>query len=104
MIQAIMTSSEMKKRLTYSFLTILLVLTILPTWQPISPTSNPIQETESQKDFQIFGIENNNVPPIDLKLLKQTQETDPELYFPTFLFYSIEIANILIQNLYDNLR
>jgi mannose/cellobiose epimerase-like protein (N-acyl-D-glucosamine 2-epimerase family) len=85
-----------------SFLSILLLITVLPIFQPISSSKTFYDNQGIQEDLQIFDINPNIEPSIDRKLKRQSQNNDPELYFPTFLFYSIEVANLLIENLYDN--
>ncbi|MHA1946987.1 MAG: hypothetical protein ACW97W_12855, partial [Candidatus Hodarchaeales archaeon] len=102
MFKSLKSRPIVKKRLINSFLSILLLITVLPIFQPISSSNTLYDNQGIQEDLQIFDISPNIEPFIDRKLERQSQNNDPELYFPTFLFYSIEIANLLIENLYDN--
>ena len=102
MIQYLITRPQVKKQLMYSFLSVLLLVTILPIFQPFSSVALSYENEPIQNDLQIIDINASKEPIIDLKLNGQTQDNDPEIMFPTFLYYSIEIANLLIENLYDN--
>ena len=84
----------------------MLFSTVLPSILPYSSMNIISKERDNESTNQKL-VQNLNVEPIqensiDLKLKEFTQDTDSEAYFPNFLFYSIEIANLLIQNLYDN--
>ncbi|MFX1248475.1 MAG: AGE family epimerase/isomerase [Promethearchaeota archaeon] len=95
---------KVKKWLTYSFLSVLLLITVLSSILPFSTLNILSSDNEStnQKFFQNLNGEPIKENSIDLKLEEFTQDTDSEAYFPNFLFYSIEIANLLVKNLYDN--
>jgi mannose/cellobiose epimerase-like protein (N-acyl-D-glucosamine 2-epimerase family) len=49
---------------------------------------------------EVDGESHDDIP-LQLKLTSETAD-DPESYFPNFLYYSVEIANALIDYLYDN--
>ncbi|MHA2173558.1 MAG: AGE family epimerase/isomerase [Candidatus Hodarchaeales archaeon] len=102
MIQVIIASSKMKNHLMFSFISILLLLTLLPIFNSFSALNLSRDEEDNQKELQIFNMNFSEDPIIDLKLEGLAQDDDPEIIFPTFLYTSIEIANLLIENLYDN--
>jgi mannose/cellobiose epimerase-like protein (N-acyl-D-glucosamine 2-epimerase family) len=60
------------------------------------------EEISNQKLVRNLDVKPSKESSIDIKLEELVQDTELEGYFPNFLFYSIEIANLLIENLYDN--
>lgn len=104
MIRTLVIRPKVKKWLIYSFLSVLLFSTVLPTILPFSSRNIISSEKEpiNQKLVQNLNVKPIKEVSIDLKLEEFTQDTDSEAYFPNFLFSSIEVANLLIDNLYDN--
>lgn len=79
---------SLRKWLMYSFLVVLIFGTALPS---IASTS--------RMNFILTNTDINN------RILQKSDtlvDDSPEAYFPNFLFYSVEIANALIDYLYDN--
>ncbi|MFX0085459.1 MAG: hypothetical protein ACFFAU_07270 [Candidatus Hodarchaeota archaeon] len=59
-------------------------------------------ETSSEELFEDLSSKTYKKSQISLKVDELTVN-DPEAYFPNFLFYSVEVANALIDYLYDNI-
>ncbi|MFX0125837.1 MAG: AGE family epimerase/isomerase [Candidatus Hodarchaeota archaeon] len=103
MIRTLIIHPKAKKWLTYSFLSALFLAAVLPSILPFSFINiiSSGKKPTNQKLFQNLNVKPINEFSTDLKLEEIIQDTDAEAYFPNFLFYSIEIANLLIENLYD---
>ncbi len=101
-IQIANSRPNVKNQLIYSFLTLLLVMTLLPSFSSFSPTNKSNSFEGIQRALEVPDINLSEEPITSLKLESQSQENNPELIFPTFLYNSIEIANLMIQNLFDN--
>ncbi|MFX1286317.1 MAG: AGE family epimerase/isomerase [Promethearchaeota archaeon] len=71
---------------------LLVLLIIIPSIMMLSPTSKRLDFVESQK----------NTSSISPKVSNNEQDNNPDAYFPNFLYYSISVANALIDYLYDN--
>ncbi len=100
MIRNLIIRPKVKKWILYSFLSTLLLVTALPSFQSISPmTCVLINKEQTKQNLDANPIQEAS---IDHKLEELAQDTENEAYFPNFLFYSIEIANLLIESLYDN--
>ena len=102
MIRKLYISPKAKRWSIQLFLSALLLFTILPSFQPISTNVLIYKESTEQNLFGNLDRELDKESSINLKLEELAQDTENEAYFPNFLFYSIEIANLLIENLYDN--
>jgi hypothetical protein len=102
MIQTILTCPNVRKRLIYSILSILLVIAVFPFFHPFSSFNLPRDEVDCQIDFEKFNMNPTEGSRINLKSEYLSQDTNPEIIFPTFLYTSIEIANLLIEHLWDN--
>lgn len=103
MIKSLSIRSRIKRLFMYSFLSVLVLGTVLPILTS-SPTLNFVlgsQEINNQKVSNNLDPINDKKPRIPLKL-EVLADDDPEAYFPNFLFYSVEIANALVDYLYDN--
>ena len=98
MINTITSFSKVKKSLNFFFLLLLLLITSLTIFVPIS-----IENQGNQKNLQIFTLNYNREYRSNLKVERSAQNNDPDVIFPTLLYQSIEIANLLIENLFDNI-
>ena len=95
---------EVKKLLKYSFLTILLITPVLQSFLSISSMNIVSSDETSINEKLYLDLDEDSIKDtyIGLKMDELVQDTDSEAFFPNFLFYSIELANLLIENLYDN--
>ena len=94
--------SQLGKLVTYYFPLILLLLFIGPIFQSVSSLNLINDDNTIQKNTELVNFNPNKELLLDLKIEEQSQIPDRELFFPTFLYYSIEVANLLIENLYDD--
>ncbi len=93
--------SKMKKWLVFSFLFVLVIGTVLQSFT-ISSNLNFNSNANDTTSQKLSGnLMANEKPSTPLKL-DALLEDNPEAFFPNFLFYSIEVANVLIDSLYDN--
>ncbi|MHA2203793.1 MAG: glycoside hydrolase family 76 protein, partial [Candidatus Hodarchaeales archaeon] len=94
---------SLRKWFLYSFLSVLIVGIALPSITSSSKMNFILISTENinQKQSWELNIETDIKPSIPFKS-DVLSEDNPEAYFPNFLFYSVEIANALIDHLYDN--
>ncbi|MHA1976378.1 MAG: glycoside hydrolase family 76 protein [Candidatus Hodarchaeales archaeon] len=92
-----------KDWLMYSFLTLFLLGTFVPSLFSvtfISDINDPNLLTVSKASEGLDQQINTNLAS-SLKL-GEISQVEPEAYFPNFLYYSKEIANAMIDHLYDN--
>jgi hypothetical protein len=82
------------------YLLIIVVLSSFVTYTSMNHTMSS-NEIGNQELFEKKNFEINKKPSVPLKVSELTVD-DPEAYFPNFLYYSIEVANALIDHLYDN--
>ncbi|MFX0150865.1 MAG: AGE family epimerase/isomerase [Candidatus Hodarchaeota archaeon] len=103
MIKSVYVRSRIKKLILYSFLSVLVIGIVLPSFIPSSEYNIVLRSKEdsSQEMSLGFNFEHDENPSIPLTL-GVLAEDEPEAYFPNFLFYSVETANALIDHLYDN--
>ncbi len=94
---------ELIRKLKPSFPIYLLIVTALSNFAIYISLNSVISNNEiaSQEFFVETNFEIITKPSTPHKVDEMTVD-DPEAYFPNFLFYSIEIANTLIDYLYDN--
>ncbi|PWI47384.1 hypothetical protein CEE45_11825 [Candidatus Heimdallarchaeota archaeon B3_Heim] len=92
-----------KKWSTISFLSLLMLGILFPSFDSNS-TLNLNQSSTSPQSLELVGdldSEPLNRSSIHYGVESHTQ-SDPEAYFPNFLYYSVEIANALVDHLFDN--
>ncbi len=91
------------KSVKYSILPILVLGTVLPSLMAYSNLNFILTSdtTNSQNSYYNLNVEPDTMPilPLNSKLLA---ENDTDVLFPDFLIFSIEIANALIDYLYDD--
>ncbi|MFW9854591.1 MAG: AGE family epimerase/isomerase [Candidatus Thorarchaeota archaeon] len=85
---------------------LLLVLANILVFQSFIGFSNPSfaylnYNTRGGQIVREIDEDSQNSFPVRWKSTSETTD-DPEAYFPNFLYYSVEIANALIDYLYDN--
>ena len=94
---------SLRNWLIYSFLSVLIMGSVLPS----TTTSSTINFTQISMESNNLKLSMKpNVKP-DIKSVIPLKsdilvEDTPEAYFPNFLYSSVEIANVLIDYLYDN--
>ncbi|MFX0051614.1 MAG: hypothetical protein ACFE8U_10020, partial [Candidatus Hermodarchaeota archaeon] len=94
MIKSVYVRSRIKKLILYSFLSVLVIGIVLPSFIPSSEYNIVLRSKEdsSQEMSLGFNFEHDENPSIPLTL-GVLAEDEPEAYFPNFLFYSVETAN-----------
>ncbi len=105
MITNLKNCPEVKKWMKYSFLTILLFTPVLQIFLSTS-SINTVSSDEISNNMNVYwDLDEDSIrdTSINLKMEELAQNTNPEAYFPNFLFTSIEIANLMIENLYNNI-
>ncbi len=87
----------------YSFLTLFILGAFLPSFLTLNsfPTTTKSELTQSLSPLDHPDRTSIDIPSSSFKLSKISQE-EPEAYFPNFLYYSIEVANAMIDHLFDN--
>ncbi len=101
MIHTIVKHLEVKRPIKYSFLALILITFFLVNNAHILPQQFLNENLPNQKNYKI-NVETEQKNFEDLCLSRLTRASDSDVIFPTFLYLSIEIANLLIENLYDN--
>ncbi|MFX0184135.1 MAG: glycoside hydrolase family 76 protein [Candidatus Hodarchaeota archaeon] len=103
MIKNLQFCQRIKKWIMYSFLSVLILGMVLPSFTTFSSMNliQSNQEINIQNSSLSLDFATKKEPFIPLKIDGRTED-DPEAYFPNFLFYSVKIANTLIDYLYDN--
>ncbi|MFX1506481.1 MAG: hypothetical protein ACFFDC_10240 [Promethearchaeota archaeon] len=81
------------------FLPILVLAVILPNFTAVSTGRQLNSVEKNKKSASSLDELITNSSPLSSNV---QAEDDPEAYFPNFLYYSIEIANALIDYLYNN--
>ncbi|UCG03817.1 MAG: AGE family epimerase/isomerase [Candidatus Heimdallarchaeota archaeon] len=82
------------------FLPIIVLAVILPNFMDVTGRQSSVVERDSKKlSSSLDELYTRSLIPLKANV---QVEDDPEAYFPNFLYYSIEIANALIDYLYNN--
>jgi mannose/cellobiose epimerase-like protein (N-acyl-D-glucosamine 2-epimerase family) len=103
MLKILYIRSNIKNWALYSLLVVIIIGPVFPTIMAPSAFEFLLsrEETYNTNSFPTLEIDEVEEPSFPL-ILKTQAEDPPEAYFPNFLIYSVEIANALIENLYDN--
>lgn len=93
---------RIKKLFTYLFLFIFVLGSILPSFAFFSGITFPLYKKTIRSEMSWnLEFETDQKTSLPIKL-DELAENAPEEYFPNFLYFSVEIANALIDYLYDN--
>ncbi|MFX1286329.1 MAG: AGE family epimerase/isomerase [Promethearchaeota archaeon] len=94
---------SLREWLLYFFISILILGTTLPSITSFTQINFTFitMENNNQKLSWNHGIKPDIKPLFPFKSVNLVED-NPEAYFPNFLYYSVEIANTLIDHLYDN--
>lgn len=92
MRKSLFTPFKPTQRLKYLFIPLLVLLIIAPIMMDSPITKKVLDLEESQK----------LTSDISPKVSNHKQDSNPEAYFPNFLYYSISLADTLIDYLYDD--
>ncbi|MHA2329318.1 MAG: hypothetical protein ACXACR_12455, partial [Candidatus Hodarchaeales archaeon] len=91
------------RHLKYSVIPLLAIFMFFPNIKDSASLEWEIRFEESQEQDHDFFPEVNNLKRASITVTTGDQaEENPDVFFPDFLKFSTSVANVLINNLYDN--